>query len=343
MPSSRARDLAPWPEGWPIADGHADSLMWNRDLTLRQRRGQLDFPRLREAGVRIQCFTVVTRGRSFVDGFGAFAALRRWPAERRRGWWSRCLFQLERLHALCARSGGTIAVTGSAAALEENLARGRISAVVGVEGGQVLEGRPERVGELRRRGVRFMSLTHLANNELGGSSSPLMGDAPLTDLGREVLAAMGAAGLSVDLAHASHRTLRDVLESRAARPFCSHTGVSGAARCWRNLEDGELRAIADRGGVTGIIFATRYLGGRSVSALLRHLEHALDVAGEDAVALGSDFDGMVRMPRGLRDVTDVPALLEALARRRPARVVEKVGWANWRRFFAETLGSELRR
>ncbi len=326
------------PRSWPIADAHADSLMWNRDLTVRQRRGQVDFPRLREAGVRLQCFTLVTRGRAFLDGFGAFAAVRRWPRRSREGFWARCLFQLDRMHAMCARAPGVVAVAGSAAALEAHRAHGTTSAVLGVEGAQVLEGQVERVAELHRRGVRFMSLTHLARNELAGCSSPLMGDAPLTPYGREVLAAMGAAGMSVDLAHASHRTLREVLESRAARPLCSHTGVSGVTPSWRNLDDGELRAIAERGGVIGIIFATRYLGGREIDAVVRHLEHALDVAGEDAVGLGSDFDGMVRMPRGLRDVTDVPALLEALARRRPARVVEKVAGANWQRFFAETLG-----
>jgi membrane dipeptidase len=183
-----------------------------------------------------------------------------------------------------------------------------------------------------------MSLTHLANNALGGSSSPFMGDRPLTALGREVLGEMARAGMAVDLAHASRRTLRDVLADRRARPFCSHTGVAGATPSWRNLEDRELREIADRGGVVGIIFATLYLGGREISDVVRHVEHALDVAGEDAVAFGSDFDGLVPMPRGLRDVTGVPRLVDALARRRPASVVEKVAWGNWRRFFGETLG-----
>ncbi len=323
---------------FPVADGHADSLMWNRDLTARQRKGQIDFPRLAEADVRIQCFTVVTRGLPVVDGFGAFAALRRWPAAARRRPWARCLFQLDRMRELCERSGGRVRVAGTSAALEENLAQGSISAVLGVEGAQALEGRPERVAELRARGVSFMSLTHLANNELGGSSTPLMGDRPLTPLGREVLGAMVAARMSVDLAHASHRTIRDVAEEPEARLFCSHTGVSGARRSWRNLDDAELRAIADRRGVVGVIFATSYLGGGDVDDVVRHVEHALRVAGEDAVAFGSDFDGMITLPRGMRDVTDVSLLVEALARRHPASVVEKVAWANWRRFFRETLG-----
>jgi membrane dipeptidase len=322
----------------PIADGHADSLMWNRDLTARQRRGQVDFPRLAEAGVRLQCFTVVTRGYPVVDGIGLLGALRRWPAEARRGPWARCLFQLDRMRELCDRSGGAVRVAGSSDELAANLAEGRLSAVLGVEGAQALEGRPERVSELRRRGVRFMSLTHLANNELGGSSSPLMGDRPLTPLGREVVEAMIAARMPVDLAHASHATIRGVAEHAAARPFSSHTGVSGATASWRNLEDAELRLVAQRGGVVGIIFATIYVGGRRIEDVVRHLEHALDVAGEDAVALGSDFDGMVPLPRGVRDVTDMPKVVDALARRRPASVVEKVAFGNWRRFFGETLG-----
>jgi len=323
---------------FPLADGHADSLMWNRDLTARLRKGQLDFPRLAEAGVRIQCFTVVTRGYPVVDGMRAFGALRGWPAAARRGPWARALFQLDRMHALCDRVEGAVRIAGTSAELEDNLAYGRISAVLGVEGAQALEGRPERVSELRARGVRFMSLTHLSNNELGGSSSPLMGDRPLTPLGREVVDAMAAARLSVDVAHASHRTFRDLAAQRAARLFCSHTGVTGASRSWRNLEDAELRGLAERGGVVGILFATIYLGGREIDDVVRHLEHALDVCGEDAVALGSDFDGIVPLPRGLRDVTDVWKVVDALARRQPAAVVEKVAWANWRRFFRETLG-----
>jgi membrane dipeptidase len=323
---------------FPLADGHADSLLWNRDLTVRHRRGHVDFPRLREAGVRIQCFTVVTRGYPFLDGVGALGALRGWPRAARGGPWARCRFQLDRMAALCAASGGDVAIAGTRAALEAHLAADRLSVVLGIEGAHALEGRAERVRELRGRGVAFLSLTHLANNALGGSSSPLMGNRPLTALGRAVLDEMTAARMAVDLAHGSPRTIADVLAHRGPRPFCSHTGVAGATPSWRNLDDATLRAVADRGGVVGIIFGTIYLGGRRIEDVVRHVEHALDVAGEDAVAFGSDFDGLVPLPRGMRDVTDLPRLVDALARRRAAAVVEKVAWLNWRRFLGEALG-----
>ncbi len=322
----------------PLADGHADSLMWNRDLTLRHRRGQVDFPRLVEAGVVIQAFTVVTRGMPLVDGMGALGAVRGWPAAARRGPWARCLYQVDRMHALAARSGDAVRVATTSAALEENVAAGRVSAILGIEGGQALEGRADRVAELAAKGVRFMSLTHLSNNDLGGSSSPLQGDRPLTPLGRDVLAATIAAGMAVDVAHASRRTFDDLAAAPDARLFCSHTGIAGAHAVWRNLDDGQLRTIAARGGVVGVIFANVFLGGRTLDDVVRHVEHALDVVGEDAVAFGSDFDGMVKMPPELRDVTGLPRLAEAVTRRRPAAVAEKVAWLNWRRFWRENLG-----
>ncbi len=323
--------------GRPLADGHCDSLLWNRDLNVRQRRGRVDFPRLAEAGVRLQSFTVVTRGYPAVGGMGAIGWWRGWPPAARRSPWARCLFQIDRLHELCARSGGAVRVAGTSDELERTLASGAIAAVLGVEGGHALEARVERIEQLRARGVAFLGPIHLANNELGGSSTAFMGDRPLTALGRAVVEAMERSGMAVDLAHASHRTFQDVLAATRGAVFCSHAGAAGVTPGRRNLDDAELRAIADRGGVTGIIFATIYLGGRTLDDVVRHVLHAVRVAGEDAVGFGSDYDGLVPLPRGMKDVTDLPRLVDALARRLPARTVDKVAWNNWRRFFGDAL------
>ncbi|MBF5041071.1 peptidase M19 [Aggregicoccus sp. 17bor-14] len=324
---------------WPIADAHADSLMWNRDLTVRSHEGHVDFPRLREAGVKLQCFTLVTRGFPFVGGFPVFGAWRGWPREALRGEWARAQWQIDRLEDFCRRSQGQAAIATRGAQLAQNLAEGRLSAVLGVEGGHALEGRVERLSELHARGVRFMGLTHLSNNALGGSSFPFMGNRTLSALGREVLDEMARLGMSVDVAHASEQTLEAVLSHPRARPFCSHTGVRSAGGGWRNLPDDTLRRIAERGGVVGIIFGTVYLGGDRIEDVVRHIEHALDVMGEEAVGLGSDFDGMVPLPKGMRDVTGLPLLTEALLRRHPEARVERVLGGNLHRFFRETLGS----
>ena len=321
-----------------VADGHADSLMWNRDLNFASEKGHVDFPRLKEAGVKIQCFTVVTRGLPVIDGFSLFAWKQGWPRQARANEWSRCTFQVDRLAAFCRESNGGASIAATAAQLESNLSTGKLSAVIGIEGGHALGGQVERVAELYARGVRFMSLSHLSNNELGGTSTPFFGNKPLTTHGREVLDAMGEVGMLLDVAHASPAMLEDLLTHPKARPFCSHAGVQGATPIWRNLADETCRAIAEKGGVVGIIFAPQFLGGRTLEHVARHVAHALKVMGEDGVAFGSDFDGMIPLPQGMRDVRDLPKLTAALLNHGlPVRVVEKVLGENYRRFFGETL------
>lgn len=331
-------DIAALHRRVPIADGHADSLMWNRDLNCASDDGHVDFPRLREAGVKIQCFTVVTRGFPVIDGFKLFAMKQKWPSHARDGEWHRCTFQLDRLAAFCRESKGLASIASTAAQLEANLQSERLSAVIGIEGGHALQGQVERVKVLHERGVRFMSLTHLSNNELGGTSTPLSGNKPLTAFGRDVLEQMGEVGMLLDVAHASPAMLPELLAHPKARPFCSHAGVQGAHPLWRNLSDETCRTLADKGGVVGIIFAPQYLGGRTFQHVVRHIEHAVKVMGEDGVALGSDFDGMVPLPTGMRDVRDLPRLTAAMLEAgMPVRVVEKVLGQNFRRFFGETL------
>lgn len=312
--------------------------MWNRDLNVASEEGHVDFPRLAEAGVKLQCFTIVTRGLPVIDGFSLFTRRRGWPAHARTSEWVRCTWQIDRLAHFCRESKGAASIAGRATHLATNLAEGRLSAVIGVEGGHALEGDARRVGTLYERGVRFMSLTHLANNALGGTSTPLFGNRPLTAHGREVLDAMAQVGMAVDVAHASPAMLPQILEHPTARPFCSHAGVQGAKKLWRNLPDDALRAIADKGGVVGIIFAPGFLGGKAPRFFAKHVAHAVGVMGEDGVALGSDFDGMIPLPEGMRDVRDLPVLTRAmLDAGLSARVVEKVLGDNLRRFFSEVL------
>jgi len=319
-----------------VADAHADALLWNRDLRVRQRRGHVDFVRLAEAGVHLQVFTVVSRGFPFIGGFQAFALAHRWPLAAMRSPWTRALFQIDRLAEACAAGDAVLATTPGAMAAAEG--QGKLACVLGIEGGHAIEGRVERVAELSRRGVAFMGLTHLVSNELGGSSFPFRGRRGLTPLGARVLEEMAGRGMAVDVAHASRRLLEALLAQDQARIFCSHTGVAALGPRWRNLDDAALRRIADRGGVVGIIFGTPYLGSRRLEAVVDHLEHAVRVAGEEAVCLGSDFDGFVPLPRGMRDVTDLWKLTALLLRRGHPRVrIERILGLNLRRFLAEVL------
>ena len=97
----------------------------------------------------------------------------------------------------------------------------------------------------------------------------------------------------------------------------------------RNLDDDQIRALAARGGIVGVIFVAAYLGGTfsTLERVADHIEHVAAVGGEDCVALGSDFDGFMPLPRGLRDAADLPRLTELLWRRgwREPRLTKLLG------------------
>jgi len=129
----------------------------------------------------------------------------------------------------------------------------------------------------------------------------------------------------VDLAHINRKGFFDVLDMATKPVMVTHTGVTGVHPHWRNVDDEQLRAVAQNGGCVGIIFARRFLGSASIEAVVEHLLHVMNVAGEDAPALGSDFDGFVVPPEGLEDVAALPNLTVALSRRAIVpRVIEKI-------------------
>jgi membrane dipeptidase len=121
-----------------------------------------------------------------------------------------------------------------------------------------------------------------------------------------------ASSVIVDLAHVNRRGFLDACRQAKRPPIVSHTGVVSAHAHWRNIDDEQLRAVADKGGVVGIIFCPRFLGGSGVDAVVRHIMHVVDVAGEDTAALGSDWDGFIVPTPDLRDAARLPLLTDAL-------------------------------
>ena len=140
----------------------------------------------------------------------------------------------------------------------------------------------------------------------------------------------------MDLAHINRTGFFEALEASLHPVLVTHTGVTGVHPHWRNIDDEQLRAISARGGCVGVIFAPRFLGSDGIDAVCAHILHIIKVAGEDAPALGSDYDGMITPSRGLEDVTGLPRLTAALiARGRPRETIKKVLSTNALRVLAE--------
>ncbi len=196
-------------------------------------------------------------------------------------------------------------------------AAGLTACYVSIQGGQAFQHSPETIAAIPEE-VHRITLVHLTNSRIGCTSSPLGPDrGGLTPRGLELVQAMNARRILVDLAHINRAGFFDAVAAhdRTQPLICTHTGVSGVFPHWRNLDDEQLRAVADTGGVVGIMFHGLFLNGSSwryvsPALVVRHMEHVVKVAGEGAVALGTDYDGMVVPPEGLGEITRLPVLVQ---------------------------------
>lgn len=332
-----------------VADLHADSLLWKRDLLKRSDVGHVDFPRLREGGSGLQVLSAVTQSPSGlnyehndVDGLDTITLLavaQGWP---RKTWGSqveRALYQAEKLQGFIARSEGDVMLLASQADFanwQQQRKNGRevIATVLATEGSHALQGKLDNIDRLYAAGFRMMSLQHFFDNRLGGS---LHGREKkgLTDFGREVVGMIIDKGIMLDLAHSSEQTVRDVLAMTTAPVLVSHTGFKGQCDSPRNISDELMVAIADRGGIIGVGYWEAAVCGVSPADIAAAIVYGIGLTGEDHVALGSDFDGGVSA--GLDSsqlVLITEALLEAGV---DEAVIAKVMSGNVLRFIAAGL------
>nr|WP_232503320.1 membrane dipeptidase [Xenorhabdus bovienii] len=331
-----------------IADLHADTLLWGRDLLDRSTRGQVDIPRLIDGNVAVQVFAVVSkspRGLNIeknsaeTDDVTLLALAQCWPWRTLFSLKERALYQAARLHEAAARSNGKLVVIKSRADLKAFLERRRSDPkIVGVllasEGAQVLEGDPTNVDVLFEAGYRMMAPTHFFDTEFGGSAHGIE-KGGLTAAGADMVRRMEAKSMIIDLAHASTKTIDDILVIATRPVVVSHTGVKGTCDNIRNLSDDQLRRIAAMGGLIGIGFWDKAVCDPTPTGIAKAQIYAANIAGDDHVALGSDFDGAVEMPfdaTGLVSITD--ALLKNGAH--PERIAKLMG-ENQIRFLLENL------
>ena len=202
--------------------------------------------------------------------------------------------------------------------IERAHAEGKIGVILGFQNASMMGDDAGRVEVFAGLGVKIIQLTYNVANQLGhGSMVPENGG--LTPFGHEVVAALNDSRTLVDLSHSGERTCLDALRVSSAPIAITHTGCRTLANLPRNKTDEELRLVADGGGFVGIYFMP-YLKEDSfpdATDVVRHIEHAIDVCGEDHVGIGTDG--------GTTAVDDLEAYRAVIQREIEQRAAEGIG------------------
>lgn len=297
-----------------VIDLHLDTFIWTRlfgyDFSKRHGKGpfgarfmfQSDLPRLVEGGIDSAFWSITTNP---------------WrPARSRPRTFAGNLARLRSLFESEPMIEHVTTMTEYRAAR----AAGKHAAWISIQGGNCFT-QADQLLAIPDDSVVQITLVHLSTSPLGTTSAPdpipRGGGKGLTAFGKEFVAACDAARILVDLAHIHPEGFWDAVKVHdASLPLIdTHTGVTGVTPHWRNIDDDQIRAIADTGGTIGIIFSCNFLGGPFIGGddtnrLFAHIDHVIDVAGEDHVSLGSDWDGAITTPRDMPTVLELPVLVQ---------------------------------
>ncbi|MBQ2662503.1 MAG: dipeptidase [Clostridia bacterium] len=194
----------------------------------------------------------------------------------------------------------------------------KIATVLTIEGGEAIAGREENLRVFYNMGVRAMTLTWNATNELG---FPAMrkGSKGLTKLGKKIVGEMDRIGMALDLAHLNDAGIDDALSLYTKPIMASHSNARAVFEHKRSLSDEHIKAIAKSGGFIGVNYYPPQLCSNSKEAsskhIADHIEHIINIGGINCVGLGSDFDGMTKVPQDVENPSEVPNIFEELKKR----------------------------
>lgn len=323
-----------------VLDAHCDgpSQMYRlNDFGLDNARSQVDFPKLK-------------RGEVDASFFAAYIPASR-STENARAYVDELLAVVNRQ---VAANADTVAFARSAEEIKLNKLKGLTSIVLCMENASPIGDRLELLEHYYNLGVRYVTLTHTADNLVGDSCSGKRTWGGLSPFGREVVKEMNRLGLIIDLAHASDETIRDVLDLTTAPVAFTHGCCRALASHRRNLPDELIKGIADGGGVVGMSIYPCFLSDEfvkilddsglekfmwveddyiadpgnpekiaawwdiqnklrdlprpAVSRVVDHIAHAVEIAGPDHVAIGTDYCGIEATAAGLETVASMPLL-----------------------------------
>lgn len=316
----------------PVLDAHVDFLgaceVEQRDFLSEEREGHVDLPRARAGGL---------------GGLLASVYLR--PSQAETNALAYMIKYVDDALRLVDRSDGDISLVRTADQLDSSFDGGPFAFVLHLEGAEPVSKSLKELRPLYELGVRSIGIVH-ARTSIFGSGVPIPWAATgsihglprsvhdfglrngrpqpfpttgLTDAGRELVYECQRLGITVDVSHLTEEGFWDTLRAASRPVIASHSSAHAIAPHPRNLTDKQLHALADQGGVLGINFFVCFIRpdgardpGTPLKQVLAHIDHAVKVAGEEHVGIGTDFDGAV-MPNSVADATKMVDVVRAMS------------------------------
>ncbi len=317
-----------------LIDMHCDTLgkfQWEPGRHLRENDFCIDLMKMKEAGSLAQFFACFIYAKRFQDGDmweqSYDAALKMIAAGKKE----------------FADNADLIALATNYDEIMLNKAAGKMSAILTVEEGGVLNGKMAYLDELYRQGVRLITLTWNWENCIGFPNSP---DAELMKkglkpFGFEVVERMNELGMIVDVSHLSDGGFWNVLETSKKPIVASHSNARALCGHQRNLTDDMIRAMAEKGGVAGVNFYPCFVHeSAKITAenLADHVEYMYKKGGEDFVAMGTDFDGYSDGESTIAHIGQMVQVYDAIKKRGFSdRQMEKIWSENILRVIKEQM------
>lgn len=295
-----------------LIDMHCDTilgLMRDENMNLKNNPFCVDLEKMRMADSMAQFFACFVYMKRF-DGEDRFAQGYKFALE-----------MIARAQKEFEKYPEEIKLVRNYEELKQNNQNGRISAILTVEEGGVIDGKMSNLEELYRQGVRLITLTWNEENCIGfpNSRDANIMNQGLKPFGIETVERMNELGMIVDVSHLSDGGFWDVLKYSKKPVVASHSNARALCPHQRNLTDDMIRALAEKGGISGLNFYPCFLNENrkaGIDDLVRHIEHMYKIGGEDFVAIGTDFDGFDDGELELKHLGEINYLYEALKKRK---------------------------
>jgi len=212
------------------------------DLSLRHNDGNIDIPRMKEGGLSAIFFSIWIPSKIL----GPEAV-------------KKALDQIDAVRELVRKNPNDLLLATSAADIREAKKQHKIAVLMGVEGGHMMGNDLSVLRTFAALGVRYMTLTHMDNNEWADSSTDKPAHNGLTDFGKDVIREMNRLGIIVDISHVSDKTFYDAIAASKAPVFASHSSCRALCVAPRNMTDDMIRDLAKNGGVIQINYHVGFL------------------------------------------------------------------------------------